>query len=474
MLIDPQALVEYRWPVLWVTLLTLLGKLFSTTIGALLSGQPLRQSLQVGMSMAQIGEFAFIVATLGLSLGVISEFLFPVAVGASAITTFTTPYMIRYSDTLYNTLEKILPKRWVRFLNRYSTSTDKLQAEGNWRIVLRSIGLIVLINGIILLAIYALSINFLAPFLYDIIDEPLAGQIISASACLLLALPFLWAIMSSKPATFAYKQLWLNNRYNRGPLLVLEISRVVLGILIISFFVDRLISANVAIIVAVVAVPTVLYLFSKKLKNFYQKLESRFLSNLKARENEVIEADPIGAGILLKNATLQTELTPWAAYIADMEIGQHASYAGFSLDELSWREQYGISIAYIKRGDRLIHSPGGKEKLLPYDHVGIISTEEQMKNFKKVFEATVPIAGEQPSLDDIVLQKIAIDEFTLLRGLSIRESKIREQTSGLIVGIERDNHRILNPDSSLKFQWGDTVWLVGERKKIQELRKGEP
>src|ERR1044071_1807229 len=119
MMIDPAAMIENAWPILWITLLTLFGKLFSTTLGALLSGQPLKQSVQVGMSMAQIGEFAFIVATLGLSLGVISNFLFPVAVGASAITTFTTPYLIKFSEPFYNFLEKFLPQRWITRLNSY-------------------------------------------------------------------------------------------------------------------------------------------------------------------------------------------------------------------------------------------------------------------------------------------------------------------------------------------------------------------
>jgi len=125
MMINPEAIVQYGWPVFAVTMLTLFGKLFSTTLGAVLSGQPLKQSVQVGMSMAQIGEFAFIVATLGLSLGVISDFLFPVAVGASAVTTFTTPYLIKYSEPLYNWLEKKLPAKWTQKLNRYASSTQK-------------------------------------------------------------------------------------------------------------------------------------------------------------------------------------------------------------------------------------------------------------------------------------------------------------------------------------------------------------
>ena len=133
MLIDPAIMFSYRWPILWVTLLVLLGKLASTTIGALISGQPLKQSVQVGMSMAQVGEFAFIVASLGLSLKVTSDFLFPVAVGVSAITTFTTPYLIKASPGFYKVLVRILPSGWITTLNNYSSGTQKLQTESNMK-----------------------------------------------------------------------------------------------------------------------------------------------------------------------------------------------------------------------------------------------------------------------------------------------------------------------------------------------------
>ncbi len=471
MLIDPKAIIDNGLAVASVTMLVLFGKFFSTTFGALLSGQPLKQSIQVGMSMAQIGEFAFIVATLGLSLGVVSDFLFPVAVGASAITTFTTPYMIRLAEPFYNFLKDILPSGLVRSISKYSASTQKIQGEGNWRLILRMLSIIVLSNGIILLAIYLLSKNFLIPLAASYIKNELLAQLIALVFTLVVASPFLWALMTKKPGSFAYKELWLNSRYNRGPLVVIEVFRNLIGILVIILFVDKLISAKVAVLVAVPVAVLVLYLFSKKLQSFYQKVEGRFMTNYNERENAVNEQDPVGAGLLLKNATLQTELQPWAAYIADMEVGQHASYIGKQLQELKWREQFGINIAYIKRGDRIIHSPPGTESLLPFDHVGIISTEEQMKSFKTIFDSAVPVSSSQPKLEDIVLQKVVVDEYNKLKGLSIRESGIRESTSGLIIGIERDNTRYLNPESSTIFEWGDIVWLVGERKKIQKLLK---
>ena len=126
MMINYDAMITYAWPIFIVTLLTLFGKMVSSTLGALVSGQPLKQSVQVGMSMAQIGEFAFIVATLGLSLGVISDFLFPVAVGVSAITTFTTPYLIKFSEPFYNWLVKVIPPKYITKINKYSSNTQSI------------------------------------------------------------------------------------------------------------------------------------------------------------------------------------------------------------------------------------------------------------------------------------------------------------------------------------------------------------
>ena len=139
------------------------------------------------------------------------------------------------------------------------------------------------------------------------------------------------------------------------------------------------------------------------------------------------------------------------------------------LEELQWREKYGINIAYIKRGDKLIYAPGRNNRLLPFDHVGVITTDDQMKIFKPVFDAQESVEKTEFPLDDIILQKIVVNEHNRLKGLTIRSSDIRERTNGLVVGIERGKERILNPDSASAFEWGDIVWIVGERKKIQKL-----
>ncbi len=467
MMIDPQAIVQYGWPVICVTLLTLFGKLFSTTLGALLSGQPLKQSLQVGMSMAQIGEFAFIVATLGLSLGVISDFLFPVAVGASAITTFTTPYLIKFSEPFYLFLERILPAKLVKRLNNYSSSTQDIQAENGWKVVLKSYGTIMLTNGIVLVALIVFSINFLMPFLNERIEDATTRSVMGLIISLVFASPFLWALMAKRPNNMAYKEMWLEKRYSRGPLLLVEIARVLIGVTLISFWVFRLFDTQVAIFIAVPIIVVILFVLTKRIQAFYQRIEGRFLGNLNAREAD--EFNSLTANVFRKNASIEVKLKPWDAHIVQLEVSPEAEYIGRTLRELAWREKYGINIVYVKRGERLIHAPDRNSIILPFDQVGILATDEQIQSFKLVFDSRMNIEIAVIDVNDISLQQIVVNEFTKLKGMNIRDSGLRERTNGLVIGIERNNQRILNPESTTVFEWDDIVWIVGERKKIQGL-----
>lgn len=471
MMIDPQAVLQYGWPIFVVTMLTLFGKLFSTTAGALLSGQPLKQSVQVGMSMAQIGEFAFIVATLGLSLGVISDFLFPVAVAASAITTFTTPYLIKFSQPFYNLLERIIPPRWLKKMNNYSSSTQNIQAESKWKTVFKSYLTIMATNGVILLALYVLTINFLMPILNTRVGSPILRSSIGLAISLALASPFLWALMAKRPDQSAYKELWLNKKYSRGPLLILEISRMVLGILLVSFWTIKLFDTWLAIFITLVIISAVLLVFSNNIQVIYHRIEGRFLGNLNARETA--DYNSVSANVSRKNAHIESHLSPWDAHIIALEVPAEADYIGRTLYEMAWREKYGINIVYVKRGEKLINIPDRKTILLPFDQVGVLATDEQFKNFKTTFESHAAEENGNGNGDVSIqtLQKLVVDEFTKLKGLSIRDSGLRERTEGLVVGIERNNERILNPDSAMVLEWGDKIWIVGNRKKIQAYKQ---
>jgi CPA2 family monovalent cation:H+ antiporter-2 len=174
-----------------------------------------------------------------------------------------------------------------------------------------------------------------------------------------------------------------------------------------------------------------------------------------------------------KNADFQTNLLPWDAHIIQLEAPPNAPYIGKPLKELRWRETYGINVVYIKRGENVIHVPDRTQFILPFDQVGIVATDSQVATFKPVFDfaAVIDANAKDVDINEIIFDQLVVNEYTKLKGLSIRDSGLREKTSGIVIGIERNNERMLNPDSSTIFEWGDIVWIVGEGSKIRSLKK---
>ncbi|GAO43633.1 cation:proton antiporter domain-containing protein [Flavihumibacter petaseus] len=458
-LIDPKSIVDHAGPVAIITFLTIFGKFLSSSIGAVISGQPLRQSIQTGFSLAQIGEFSFIIAQLGLTLGVTSDFLYPIAVAVSAITTFTTPYLIKASGGFYVMLESVLPKRFLRAVDKYASGTRQIQAESDWKQVLRAYGMIIGGNSVIAIAIIVFSGVVIGPLAHEHITPRWLANVLLVVVTLLITAPFFWGLMVRKPRSMAFKDLWLDKKYNRGPLLLIEIGRNVLGVLIFGLLVDRLFSGKVAALSAFLVFIVVMIIFSKKLQSYYARIEHRFLRNLNARENAKDE-----------KPEREALLSPWDAHLATMTVSPEITGLGKTLEELAWRETYGINVASIDRGTKMIHIPARTERIFPHDKLSVIGTDMQLQMFRAAVEINQNDLLQLPEEnEDIELVSIIVDEHNHLKGQSIRSSNIRERTDGLVVGIERDARRMLNPDSYTVFEWGDVVWIVGNRRKILSL-----
>ncbi|MDR6785689.1 CPA2 family monovalent cation:H+ antiporter-2 [Pedobacter africanus] len=455
MLIDPKILVDYAVPILIITLATILGKFLSSGMGALISGQPLKTSVQTGLSLAQIGEFSFIIATLGVSLKVTSDFLYPIAVAVSAITTFTTPYLIKASEPFYFFLERNLPKKWVEGLNRYSSSTAGITTLSDWKILLKSYTFNIIIHSVILTAIVFLGYRYLQPFITTNLFDGNNGIVVSLVLTLVIMTPFLWALAIRRIERKAYSHLWLNKKYTRGPLVALEILRIALGIFFVGFLIFQFYNTWLAIAIAIILIVSGMFIFSRKLQGFYNRLESRFLLNLNEREAQ----------------NKQPEILPWDTHLAELVIAPESRLVGQTLVELSIREKYGVNIALIERGKIMIPTPGRDERLFPNDKVLVIGTDNQLALVKELFEGSVDENMEEVSFPkkDMTLQKVVINTNSPVYGQSIRSSGIRETTQGLVVGIERKGERILNPDSNMVFENEDVVWIVGNTRKIPAL-----
>jgi len=446
MLIDPEMLFKYAIPVGILTVLVIFGQSISSTIGALLSGQPLKQSIQTGMSLSQIGEFSFIIATLGTTLQVTSDFLYPIVVAVSAVTTFTTPFMIKWSTPFSLFLERKLPRRWVKKVERYSANTEAIKSVSTWQIVLKAYLFQVVIHSIIIVAIILVSSKFLIP----LVASSKFGNIAAAVITVIILSPFLWALSLRRVAVTEVHELMQIRKY-QGPIYVLVFFRILLTLFYFGFILNEFFSPIIAFFALIIGIVSYI-LFPKKLHSFYNRIENHFIKNFNDRNT------------VIKNKR-QIVLSPWDGHMAEFVIAKESNLAGKTLDELKIREQFGINIATIKRGEITINIPIRTERLFPGDEISVIGTDEQVALFNSYLEKHEIEEPKHELKEEIILQQLPLKNRICI-GKSIRESNIREQTHGIIVGIERNGNRILNPESHLVLEEDDILWIAGNKKKI--------
>lgn len=449
MLIDPKMLVVHALPILLATVVLLFGKPFFVVLGALVSGQPLKIAVQSGMSLSQIGEFSFIIATLGLTLNVTSDFLYPIAVAVSVITTFTTPFMIRLSGPFYQLLERRLPAKWINKLNNYSLGALKVTEASDWKKILRFYFTNTVIFSVLIITIILLTTKYLYPIMPD---NEWRG-IITTLLTLILLSPFLWALAFRTKNRAEFAKLW-QKPSQRGPLMALMISRLVLALFYLGFLFQTMYSAWVAL-AGVLITTLFLVAFRNRIQKFYSKIELRFLSNLNQREAEL-------------NLVTSIE-TPWDSHMALIELHAGLPFIGMPLMESKLRETFGINIAVIRRDGMIINVPNRDERLYPNDVLSVIGTDEQLRKFEEYIVSSLQKTVEPTFQTEISLHHFTIGQLSDFIGKSIRETAIREVTHGLVVGVERNGERLLNPESDLVFELYDTVWLVGNEKRIQVI-----
>ncbi|KQS31144.1 cation:proton antiporter [Dyadobacter sp. Leaf189] len=456
MLINPGLLIEYAVPTMILVFVVIAGKTAFVTMGAVISGQPLKKSMQSGMSLSQIGEFSFIIANLGLSLHVTSNFLYPIAVGVSVITTFTTPYMMKASEPFYNWFEKHLPEKWRHYLNRYSSSTVTITQTTQWQEILKAYAQTVVLNSVVVVGIILASSRQLADQLHTKIPENYITNSVLFGITFLLISPFLWALIFKRSNRKAYSAIWLSRKYSRGPLLLLELSRVLVAIILMGFLLNSFFATPTALTVAAAIMILGFAIFYRRLQLFYSKIEDRFLQNLNARQLE-------GSG---KSKRI---LLPWDAHFAFLEVSPDSNLIGKTLQELKIRENFGINVVLIERGSKTIYLPKPTEVLYPCDRIEVIGTDDQLDMFRGHVEISTTGDVYMAHEDTVVLERIEVRNEYNIRGKSIRNSGIREKTHGMIVGLERNGERILNPDSSMVIENHDVLWIAGDRDLIKEF-----
>lgn len=479
MMVNPSLLVEYAVPVIVLVLTTIFGQLFFSTCGVLASGQNLRTAVHSGFSLTQIGEFSFIIATLGMSLGVISSFLYPIIVAVSVITTFTTPFFIMNAEPCYQRLIKIMPSRMLSWINRHTTSSVNNSKDKDWKNLLSAYVLHMLIFSTLLTAIAIAADLYLLPYLCDTLNLP-HGQYITAGITLLIMAPILRAVMINRDSTSElYATLWFKRRANHVPLLILLLGKAIVIGLSLYFVFNILLGLHGLLALAAIGIAAYFISSSDWLMSEYLRIESRFLVNLNEKHmRKHREATQQGS---VHYKWFDQEL-----HLAAYQVADDSPVIGKNFIQLSFRQSYGFNILQVVTADKkIIDMPGGNYVVQKGDIFLLIGTPKQGSIFDaaikqlnlKLNRVMEPRSLRQFMLDygdkhpeeQFISLAITIDKHSPLLETSLKAANLRHKWNCLVVGLERGAFTMTNPHVSLVFEENDLLWILGKQEMVNIL-----
>lgn len=456
MMVDPAIIAQY-WSLILILVVVVVGgiTLFATS-GVLLSGRPLRVAVRSGMSMAQVGEFAFIIAALGVSLGVVRSFIYPVIVAVSVITTFTTPYFIRFSEPLSSWLEKKLPSKWAQKLGEYTAGSRVMNRQSDWKHLITSYVLRVVLYAVLLVAVQLVCSRYVTPWIGNRLTDinPLWVKWIGAILTLLCMTPFLYGLALERGNfTGAFQRLWVDRRSNRGPLVALMLLRLFIAIAFVTAVFLHYFTFSYWVLFALVgALACLAFLFRRNLRRM-SRIEQHFLDNLNQKDEDAKKKAPL-------RTSIRTQLSGRDIHVENVVVSPDSPYIGKKLKDIPFRREFGVNIIKIMRGSRMITLPSGEDVVYPFDTLLALGTDQQISRFIAVMEAdTQP--RTLPSVPQVVVSSFTIESSSVLLGKTLAQSGIRD-AGCMVIGVERLHESIMNPVPSFQFCLGDCVWMVGE------------
>jgi CPA2 family monovalent cation:H+ antiporter-2 len=462
MIVDPAMIVKYAVPIIVLTIAVVVGQSLFGTFGVLLSGQSLKTSIQCGFSLTQIGEFAFIIASLGISLKVMDGFLYPIVVAVSVVTTFITPYMIKASGPVANWVDKKIPDSWTRFLVGYTSGLVPANKDSMWRKLITALLRIIVIYSIVSVAVMLLSFHFINPFFMHYIPG-IGGRLLSTLCSIILISPFLRAIMMKKNHSIEFETLWNDNSYNHGPLVSTIFLRIMLVALFVIYIIYHYFRIGFGLSIGIALIAVFIMMLSRPLKRRSILIERVFVRNFRRRD---IHDEYLGR----KKPAYADNLLTRDLHLSDFVLPGESLWAGKTLQELNVSKRYSVLIVSIIRGNYRINIPGGPERLFPNDRMQIIGTDEELRHFEEDMNAKICTFDESMlSKGEMLLKQFVIDATSPFIGKTVRESGIRDKYHCLIAGLDRKGESIISINANELLQKDDIVWIVGEHDDVYNL-----
>ena len=450
MLVNPEVLVKYIVPVLVIALTIIVFKSLAATIGIILSGRPLKTAVQSGFCFCQIGEFSFIIASLGLSFKVIDANLYPIIVSVSILTTFVTPYMIKGALPFYNWLEPKIPAKIKHRLDQYSESASKGAGDkAGIRTFLRKQLTNILIYGVILAAIALLSTSLLRPLLDTLFSDAGIPQIWSRLtgmvATLILMSPFLWAVAVKNVNKERFKQIFETYRHSQAVVIPVMLLRYFVALFFAGLVVGSYVNLALGFLMVIALMVVMVVLFSRKANGFYAQIEERFFSNFNSRQAQTSFRIPKG---------MENEFS-----MERLRMTQYSPLAGKTLAACRIREDFGTNVVTIERGDNIIDLPGKDDLLMPGDLLTVIGNEEQVGRMRAAVEVEADILVHDRSDHELHMYRYRVDPDGPLCGVEVANSPLSKHRA-MVIAIERGGERLVNPSRDTVFLPGDSLWFV--------------
>ena len=455
MMVNPTIIMQYGSTIAVLSIVVIVGMILFGTTGMLVTGQPLKIAMQSGFSLTQIGEFAFIIASMGMSLGVLEPNVYPIVVAVSVITTFFTPYFIKAADPCYEMVAKRMPVRLQFLLDRYSVKeAEESESRAIWKSIFARHSWRTVLYASLLTAIIVFSHGYVEPIAIEWLGEKY-GKLAMVIATIGVMLPFLMALASPCTRRSEYEKLSLSTNHRSDvPLVVMSLFRVILASAFILGYLHIMYTRTAVITIAVVLVVASVVVLSRKLRKQMQSIESRFISNLNERELH-------RSG---KEYNLVSDL-----HMAFMTVGYDCPFVGDRLKNSDLRKRYGVNVVSITRGMNYFPVPTGDMRIFPGDQLAVIGTDEQLQALLPMVEQQSEVPNEAYDKTKVEFLHFVLTEHSPLVGKSVAQARLRDDYAALLVAIQRGDEYI-KPTGDDVFAAHDVIWIVGDNRRLADLK----
>ena len=454
MMVQPAVIATYYPQVLLLAVVVIVGMIIFGTIGMLVTGQTLRVAIQSGFSLTQIGEFSFIIASLGMGLGVLDASLYPIIVAVSVITIFTTPYFIKLSNPAYRFVEKHLPAKLNFLIDRYSSQkVDTNETARLWREILGRYLWRIVLYSVILIAIIFACRQLLFPLMEGLM--PKWGHLVATACSLVLMSPFLAALSFITIKSDHKMRLHTTASFYEVPLIAMSIIRYLLALLFIVYFLAVCYSTLVGWIGGTICFLLMVIFASSKLMRGFKRMEKKFMNNLNNRENARSGA----------NNNLVSDL-----HQAYLDIKPNCRFAGDKLKDSGLRSEFGVSVSSIRRGDEFIPLPTGDTRIFPGDTLGVIGTDSQIKRLNDEIDRTGQAKKDTLRHTDVELKSILLTPESPIIDRPLYETDLRNDYFCMVLSVQRGEGEFITPRPDTVLQAGDLLWIVGDPTQFDKMK----